>query len=244
MKKFLILAILFLIGGPLLAQQATVYTKIKLKDGAKLKVKVIENVPGDYLKFQVGETASSELNYDQIESLRSRYNRYQAKFELKRGVFFDASYAMLFGRSNNYSGGRFGMSLAASGNYRFNNYLSIGLGVEAIAMYVNSDFSFYPVFLKVSGDLKKTRISPVYNVGLGYSAARAMSGDENVTEIKGGIYGRLGIGVRFNKFILGLDYQTQKVDSVFEQFNWWGGQSFVEESRVMRNFRLSGTVIF
>lgn len=225
-------------------QETFSYSKIKLKDGSELKTTIIENVPGDYIKIRIMEGQEPIISYDNIILIKHKNYVYHSKFYLPEGFYIDASYAMLFGKASEFSSTRFGMSLNVAANYRFNSYISLGVGVEPTALFVSGNYQMLPIYIHFTGNVQERRVSPVYSLDIGWSFVGSSEQNNDFTSVAGGYFVRPGIGVRFNKFVVGLSYQLQNVNTTIERDLWWGDQSVINEDRLMRNIRLSASVIF
>ena len=243
MRLLIIIFILFAISSAD-AQKRESYSKIKLKDGSELRVTVIENIPGKYVKIKFSGDQVSTLNYADIASIRHKNYVYQSRFVLPRKFYIDGSFGLIFGKVDDFGTSRVGMSISVAGNYRLNSYLSLGLGIEPSALYINSNYLLLPIYLHVTGNLAERRTSAFYMFDLGYSTADSNETDSETIAMDGGIFIRPGIGIRFNKVVVGLSYQIQKISTTRNSDLWWGDQRTTIEERTMRNVRLGFSIIF
>lgn len=228
----------------LYAQEVQSYSSIKLKDGSKLKVTVLENIPGDYIKIKLAENQETILSYADILSVRHKNYMYNSRFVLPKGFYIDGSFGLLFGQANDFGDSRMGLSLSVAANYRFNSFLSLGVGFEPTALTINSNYLMLPMYIHFTGNMIERRTSAFYSLDLGYSTASSPEADNGNIAMKGGVFFRPGIGLRFNKVTLGVAYQIQKVQTTRNYEWWWQSNQTTVEERLMRNIRVSTSIIF
>ena len=140
--RVLSLLIAILCSAAVWAQDTKNMSKVKLKDGSELHVLIIENIPGDYIKVELPGNQEATIAYSAIVSIKQDGFSYRSKYQRNDGLFWDGSFAFVFGQASQYGGSpRAGMELGASLNYRFNPYISTGIGVEPMFFFFNNDFS-------------------------------------------------------------------------------------------------------
>lgn len=242
--RYFVCLFFLLSSASLYAQDGQSYSNIKLKDGSKLKVTITENIPGDYIKIRLAENQEAMIPYDNILSIRHENFMYNSKFTLPNGFYIDGSFGLLFGQANDYGDNRIGLSLGVAANYRFNSYLSLGVGVEPTTLNINSNYLMLPVYIHFTGNMIERRTSAFYSLDLGYSTASSPESDNENIDMKGGVFFRPGIGIRFNKVTIGVAYQLQKVQTTRNNEWWWQGQHTTVEDRLMRNVRITTSIIF
>lgn len=243
MRVFTLIIFIFLASQGF-AQESLTLSKIKLNDGSEFTATIIENQPGKFIKIKFASDQYATIDYAQITLIRNKNYNYHSRFELPRGLYVEAAYAFMFGKSGEYGDPRIGMSLGATLNYRFNPYLAVGAGADVNTLFVNSNYLLIPVYARVSGSLATKLVSPYYMLDIGWSSASTGDMLESDYEIMGGAMVRPEVGVRINKVRIGLGYQIQKLHTSYTNDWWWGDQQEVEEQRTMRNIRLGISVIF
>ena len=242
MKKLLIVC-LFLATSAI-GQELASFSKIRLKNGSEFTAQIVENHPGDFIKIKLGEGQFSTIKYGDIASIKDKNYQFKSEFRLEKGLFAETAFAFMFGKSGELGDVRVGMSLGATGNYRFNPYLALGAGVEINTLYVNSDFFLVPIYARISGSFSERRVVPYYMLDLGWSSASTGEQQADDYEMSGGLFVRPEIGIRFNKVRVGFAYQNQQVRTSYANNFWWSGEQLVEEKRIMRNIRMGVSVIF
>ncbi len=243
MKKLIILSVLLISSSLASAQDVTSRSKIRLDDGSELEVLIIENIPGKFIKIELPGNGVATIDYKNIVSIRHKSFTYHSKFKLPRGFYLTGSFDFLIGKSSEYSSARLGIGLGATGNYRFNSYLSLGLGGEVTALLKSGGSLSYPVYARLSGSSIERRVAPVYILDAGWSFIG--NGQTENTEITGGWFLRPALGVRINMMTVSLGYQLQNVTTTTQNFWWWGGggQELVEE-RLMKNIVFGLNLMF
>lgn len=244
MKSLLIVLIVLAVSVTSFGQEKASLSRIKLKDGSEFTAKIVENRPGNYIKISISGNQTSTIYYEAIESIKDKSYSYHSKFMLPQGLYFDGSYAFLFGRSGGMNDLRVGMALGGTANYRFNPYLETGVGVEISVLYVNGNYLLVPMFARISGSVVEKRISPYYQLDMGWSTASTGNISEQDLEMKGGLFLRPSIGIRFNNVKVGFAYQVQNIETSYQFDLWRSGNELVEEKRVMRNLSIGASVIF
>jgi hypothetical protein len=222
------------------AQKITAKSKIKLTDGTELRALIIKNVPGMYIKIGLPGNEEATIDYQNITLIKHKDFSYHEKFILPKGIYYTGGTSLLFGKSTSYST-RVGLAFTATANYRFNSNISLGLGVEPTIL---TGYSILPVYARLSGDVYERRVSPVYFLEAGWSLVKASGETRGTVNADGGWFLRPGIGLRINRFTISLAYQLQKVNTTSEIFDWWGGNQFVVEERLMKNIKAGVSLMF
>ena len=243
MKKLHLLFILLFATSLGYAQEVTTQSKIKLNDGSELQVLIIENVPGKYIKIKLPGNEVAIIDYNNIVSIKHKNFVYHEKFKLPQGFFMDGTFSLLFGRSSEFSSPRVGLGLGATGNYRFNSFLSLGVGAEVNALFVDEGAFVFPVYARIRGNIVERRIAPIYMLDAGWSfVADDKSSDSS---IDGGWFARPAIGLQINKFTVSVGYQLQKTTTTSVNNWWWGGgDQVVVEERLMKNITFGASIMF
>ena len=247
MKKILIISLFLLISPLVQAQTIGSNSKIKLTDGSKLRVLIIKNIPGKYIKVNLAGSEEVTIDYKSIISIKHYNYLYRSKFTLPKGYFTSGSFSFVSGHSSPESESRLGIALGICANYRFNSYASLGLGIEPTGFLLNGDDFAIPVFVRFKGKMAKKRIAPVYILDAGW--AFVVDKGEEFSTVKGGWFARPGYGLQMNKFTISLGYQLQEQTTTTNIGSWgWGGwgssDRVVVEKRLMKNINISATLIF
>lgn len=241
MKKAVLLVIFISWGLVTSAQTSSTRSKVKLFDGSEFEVLIIENQPGKYIKIQLPGNEQAKISYNNIAYIKHKSFKYHGKLTLKEGFHLEGSFSLLFGRGSEYSDARVGLGMGFSGNYRFNSFISLGIGIEPTALLVNGENLMLPVYIRAKGNFVERRIAAVYWLDAGWAfVGNNQSFDATV---EGGWLLRPSIGVRFNKFTLGVGYQIQELTTTID--NSWVGNDFLSvERRIMKNVVISTRLTF
>ena len=226
-----------------IAQDVGSQSKIKLTDGSELHVLIIENVPGNYIKVKIPGNEEAIIDYKNIVSIKHKSFVYHQKFKLPQGFYMDGSFSLLFGRSSEFSSPKVGLGLGTTGNYRFNSFLSLGLGAEVNAMFIDEGAFVFPVYARLRGNIVERRVAPIYMLDAGW--AFVTNDKASNSSIDGGWFARPAIGLQINKFTISVGYQVQETITTSENSWWWGGggQQVVEE-RLMKNITFGASLMF
>ena len=243
MKKIKLFIASLILSSIAYSQDVITKSKIRLDDGSNMQVMIIENVPGKYIKIKLPGDQESIIDYKNIVSIKQQGFVYHGKFKLATGFYMDGSLGFLFGRSSEFSSPRVGLGVGLSGNYRFNSYLSLGLGTEATVLAISDGYMIFPLYARLRGHFIEKRIAPIYIFDAGWSFVG--KGQEDNLMIEGGWFARPAIGLQINKFAVSLGYQLQKITTTTKNSWWWGvgGDQLVEE-RLMRNINVTVNLIF
>ena len=242
MKKLEILFVLLIVASLSYAQDVTSQSKIKLIDGSELRVLILENVPGKYIKVKIPGNEAATIDYKNIISIKHKSFVYHASYKLPRGFYMDGSFSFLFGRSAEFSSPRLGVGIGVSGNYRFNSYLSLGLGTEATALAITEGQFVFPVYARLRGNFIERRVAPIYILDAGWAFAGKTKSENSW--IDGGWFVRPAIGLQINKFTVTVGYQLQKITTTTENSWWWGTGDHLVEERLMKNINVGVNLIF
>ena len=153
----------------------------------------------------------------------------------------DGSFGFLFGRSSEFSSPRVGVDIGVSGNYRFNSFLSLGLGSEATALAVSEGQFLFPVYARLRGHMAERRVAPIYILDAGWAFAGKSKSENSL--VNGGWFVRPAIGLQINKFTVSVGYQLQKIITTTEN-SWWGAGDQLVEERLMKNINIGVNLIF
>lgn len=162
-----------------------------------------------------------------VQECKGAKTRGEKVYDFKeRGWYHCSRGSLLFGDQNT------GISLQHSSGYRFNRFVSVGLGIGLENFGPNSvDPFIVPIYAETRGYLTNRRITPFYALGAGFSAiAREQQvvdfwGRENFEEDwKGGWTAQGSFGYRVgNHFIVSLGIRIQRLRLDWDNSAWGGG---------------------
>jgi hypothetical protein len=243
LKKLKLLFVFLVVSSLAFAQGVTSQSKIKLTDGSELHVLIIENIPGKYIKVKIPGNEKATIDYKNIVSIKHKSFMYHQKFKLPKGFYMAGTISLLFGRSAEFSAPRVGIGLGATGNYRFNSFISLGLGAEVNALFIDEGAFMLPLYARLSGNFVERRVAPIYMLDAGWTF---VANDKlSNSSVIGGWFARPAIGLQINKFTVSVGYQLQNTTTTTVNSWWWGGgdQEVVEE-RLMKNIIFGASLNF
>ena len=148
--------------------------------------------------------------------------------------------------------------------YRFNRFAQLGVGIGAdfviaspTELFRNIDGdgfrgNYLPLYLYFAGDVLKTKVTPFYAFEAGYAWRVGGGGDFpfgggfNSSNIRGGIMGGAGLGVRFNtkrkvnfSLLLNANFKNIRYNERYETFDV-NGNPVIVERRVRQNLIIPG----
>lgn len=184
-------------------------------------------------------------DYQKNDSLRQKFPR------KKRGYFFQSQLLI-----EAVQGG-----VRIVNGYRFNRFaqLGVGVGVDFVLASPSEFFrstsdgfrgSYLPLYLYFSGDILKTRITPFYAVEAGYAwrfgggGFPFNNGGFNNSNVRGGVMGGAGIGVRFNtkrrvnfSLLLNMNFKNLRYNESYVSYD-------VNGNPVVVDVRVRQTLVF
>jgi hypothetical protein len=204
-----------------LIAQMQVKDKARIEKIGVVRGKVLEyNAAGDFVFLRTtGDTlivdADRVMNTKIIHSLKMPV----------RGMFWhSAEFGLDFGKSNQWNPVSPYLYLETNHAYVVNRFLQPGIGV---GYQQAGDFRIMPVFLSLTGDLYRSRITPFYFSNVGYGLGWARSNDwGNYDKVRGGFLWHIGGGLKIagrnNAVYLKSGYKIQNIYSEASIPNWWG----------------------
>ena len=223
-----------------IAQDKKTDVIVTLKNTSKFKGYVISDSKNEPLSVFVSDKDSITIPYNQISRIQYLGETNNRKYT-RIGSFYNVTeIGMMFGSLSRDANISSSMSAQTVFGYSVNQYIKSGIGV-GFDQYGGT--CALPVFLSLRGDMLNKKISPVYFVNGGYSAA--WGEDESLwqewADLKGGKMIEAGFGIRFSSLdgyslLISLGYKVQ--DTTFTQYDWQGEVSSVTD-RIHRRMRFS-----
>ena len=223
-------------------------SKIRLSDGSTLKVNILSIDADHNVTVAVIDSLSITIPAEKVFKTKApgyvRYN-YQPTSNV---IYGTASFGLMFGRSNEFSGLRAGVAMNANVGYQLSDLVGVGLG--AGAEFVN-ELILAPLYVRFDGVMNKRRVAPMYNLDIGGSFAwHQDNGFDDFNDVKGGWFLRPGIGLIFHNLnsslYFKLSYQIQSITYTSSD-NWlWRQDPTYErkEERLMRNLNYTFGIRF
>ncbi len=249
--KALLLIISIMFGTLYCAQAQTKDTAaadvLVLNDGSIIKGERIEATKSGYVRLRMKDGTEVEFPIESIAEIRKDMPRdYRAPRKphqvQSKGLYATINTGFLFGSIEQDP---VSFTSGAAIGYRFfpQLHLSGGGGAD---VYGSGDM-FAPVYLRIGGDVMKTRVSPSYYFASGY--AFPFNTPEEYFDAKGGAFYEGGVGVTFRTasriyWTLNMTYRQHKAERSYYN-NWWGNNgSFTTEKRTYRRFGLTVGMCF
>jgi hypothetical protein len=233
-------------AGALLAQNKALYD-VLLKNGTVITGE-IASLTAEKVTVRLGGEVVTEMNMTDVERVAPHVQARAGKEKCSpimpaKGFFNETELGAMVGSGNGDDKFNTGWTLQNVSGYRVNRHFSVGggVGVEQYPEYGNT---FFPLFARVSGDMLKRRVSPVYFADAGYSfiAGDYENGMEQLSS-KGGVMVHGGLGLRICTatrlsvtFLAGFKMQrsTREYAST-----WYESYAYSEERTFLRHtFRL------
>ncbi len=243
----LILGIVFLFFSNYLIAQANLQDVVYLKNGSIIRGTILEIIPDDVVKIEIiGKSVFVYLMTDVEKITREdipHVNIKEAARIKNKGYYNETEFGFFTGKGE-YNP-NFGITLQTVNGYQLNRFFRVGGGV-GINYYFEYSQAFLPIFARVSGDMIKHRVTPVYFADIGYGFLPGQDGFYYESESKGGVMFQAGIGLKVYTpskaaFLITVGYHLQQ-SSIEYNNNWWewGGDMLYKEHRSYR--RISARV--
>jgi hypothetical protein len=218
---------------------------VYLKNGSVIRGTIQEQKIGESLKIQLLGGSIFVFQQSEIDSIKK-----EPKFVLvtpkapivikQKGFRNITETGVIFGvgKSNDnysyysYNRSDFGVQLHTINGYQFNRFLFAGAGI-GIEKFVSYGQSFAPLYLRLSSDLLKKRVTPYIFTDIGYTffwLKENNTDSYNYYNDKGGLFLQAGAGVRIftrskTSVQLGVAYKRNQSSSNW-QYNYEGSPQY------------------
>jgi len=220
---------------------------VTLKDGTVIYGWILEQEPGKYVKMELVGGSILVVEQGKIEKIireDSRFKRVSRSYNHKltpilyreRGVYSYLSPQFSF--RNSGDGSRIDVGIHLRLGYRLNRFVALGGGV-GIDNYEGG--VYMPVYLEMSGDLLRKRITPHYQISAGYGYGASPNWPNN--QIDGGFMSFAGIGYKIHTQTK-LEWTAvagYKMQESTERENTFGGG--ITPGGILRNIRRQGITV-
>ncbi len=239
------LTLLLLLGtNAVLAQVDKYVDQIKLNNGSTIWG--ISEIRQDQVIIHVSDEDSVMVSAENIKSMRT--NKLNPELYQSRvgGLYYQVSTGVLVGSSHQYSGNEASFSGAFISGYKLKQQLGLGLGV-GVDFYPGQ--RHIPLFLDIQGDLVSGRITPFYQLDIGYSWAEERDAPEELESLTGGLYFKPAVGVKWHfarySWFLQLSYVRQESTARYQPIDFGNGNLLTNvEERVMQRVGISLGMVF
>lgn len=232
-----LLSILLIFIGQLLVAQNNQQDVVYLKNGTIVRGFISEFQPDKNVTIKTAEQSIFVFEMSEVEKITREPGGKQ--YHIKQKGYFNET-AMVIGVGGDKNDRNTSLSLITVNGYQVNRFFRIG-GGAGVMHYADYDNTFYPLFGRVSGDMIKFRITPVYFADAGYAFFLGkdtyQDGMEEVSS-KGGFMLHTGAGIKFYtvhkaSFTLTAGFSLQKSEREY-QYIWWSEGSSYKEKRDYR----------
>ena len=231
MRRIIIASFLLFIGFQINGQVEEDKSKIEkqavvyLKGGTQLEVTILD------WDLEKGITAKTlwgqEIFFpnDKVLKVKSysnkaRWNPYRFR---KKGIYYALYGGFITSNHGQRLNGTNGYTFSFSSGYRFNRFLSIGLGTGIDQYAHRSGEKVHPIFLDLRSFLTAHNTTFVFNLQTGYSFA-FNDENKNIIDSDGGFMFYPNIGLSFGegetKYSFDVGYKFQKANWTYSNSRW------------------------
>jgi len=199
------------------AQNDTRQSILYLKDGSVIYGKLIDQatlfiiwelVGGDQIKVQQERIHSFEKIPAEVEIFQEGHQREKSGYYgiVNIGGLFSKSDRTWINETNS-------ATVNVSVGYRFHPWLAVGVGTG----FDNYNVHMVPVFAEIRGDMKKSAITPYYQLALGYGLVSEKSNEFGDLPFSGGWLAHPALGMKFytrsrTAWLFEFGYRFQRVN--------------------------------
>jgi len=242
MKTKVVLSALFVLLAQFLFAQKNMQDVVYLKNGSVIRGFISEFVPEKSVTIKTEGQSIFVFEMNEVEKITREEppvtKKARAPYMKEKGYFNETEFRVLLGDGGD--GFSTGQSLITAHGYQVNRFFRIGAGVGA-AHYNNYGNTFIPLFARVSGDMVKFRVTPIYFVDAGYGFLVGRDEhDSNIEELnsQGGLLIHAGTGLKFYttskaSFTLAVGFSLQKSSREY-QYVWSEGYIYKEDRTYQR----------
>jgi hypothetical protein len=196
---------------------------IMLKNGSIIRGNILEIIPNKSVKIEVVGNNILVFQMEELEKMTKGEKPESVKKDnkIQSKVFYNVlSPGILIGE--NAYGLQIDPSFQIINGYRFNRFLSLGLGIGLESI---SEFTVLPVFLESRGFLFDKPSTPFYYIGAGYGFVnRGYGYGYSYEKSKGGAMANFGVGLRTPiaksfSFTTSIGYRYQYAYSI-SSYSW------------------------
>lgn len=231
MKRILILLMIVLGSIQLFAQNKNIPNdKLMLKDGSILYGQILNYEIGGNIEFKLNSGRILTFSSNEIKKIEMHSDEketIQAKYEFKHEVYYNNFSASMISGSSSANNSillfRTGVGLYYALGYRYNDFLSVGLGTGIETYSYGLRELFVPIHFDYMAFLKKSKVSPFVRLQAGYGFLA--SADENVIEKNGGLNFCTGFGIKYPgydslDYLFDINFKYQKAYFVYHTNTW------------------------
>ena len=226
---------LFTFSNHQVAAQVDRYVdKVKLNNGSTIWG--LTEIKQDQVIIFVTEEDSLIVPAENIKSLKTGKLNPDLYLDRVQKFYYQVSTGVLVGSSHQYSSNEASFSASFISGYKLKRMLGLGLGV-GVDFYPNQ--RHIPLSLDVQGDLIPGRVTPFYQLNVGYGWAQERSVPVELERLTGGLYFRPSVGVKWHfaghSWLLRISYVRQESKMHYEPIDLGNGSTITTvEDRVLQ----------
>lgn len=227
--KYLYIALFTILSCSLFGQDVAKHDRVYMKNGSvflgKLKAYEVKTI-----KFQMGDVLAT-ISRNEISRIQLKGQAFDVANQstipddtqyLRLGMY-NITYGTLNSGSDAFQGEVIsGLGITNITGKQFSKHLGLGLGISYNAMYVGAGENLMPIFIDARGYLKEKKVSPYYNIGIGYNFT-FKNEEKRIVDTKGGIMIRPAIGFKVgsaeNAFMIDLGINFSQAEFT-RDYNW------------------------
>ncbi|MFH1321195.1 MAG: hypothetical protein ABII90_11160 [Bacteroidota bacterium] len=204
---------------------------VYLKNGSIIRGEILEDKTGEYVKIETINKNIWVFKSDEIERITKEKVPLITKEQNNKNGYYNITDNGILGGKDLYQN-KYSFSFLTINGYKFNERLSLGLGVGIEYM----DIVQAPVFLDVRFNFFKSKFTPFIAMQGGYSLPLENNYDDWGPKYKGGYLLNPCIGVRnyFNNnsaIVFSVGFRHQQLKSTRKDYSW-GDDGIIERTNL------------
>lgn len=229
-----LLSIIMIFTGQLLFAQKNEQDVVYLKNGSIIRGFISEFQPDKSVTIKTADQNIFVFEMSEVEKLTRELPPNTKQYHIKQKGYFNET-SFVIGVGGDKDDFTTALSVTTVNGYQVNRFFRIGGGV-GVTHYADYSHTFFPLFARVSGDMIKCRITPIYFADAGYAFLVEKDAYYNNTEelsSSGGLMLHTGVGIKFYtahkaSFSLTAGFSLQKSEREY-QYNWSDGNHYREK---------------
>jgi hypothetical protein len=226
------------------AQSDRYLDRVALKNGSILWgiVEIDENEVKVFLDDDHIVTVQDTL----IKSLKYHKLNPASYKQRNSGIYYQLLTGLMVGKAHQYSENVASFAAWFSSGYKFDRKLGAGLGA---GLNYYSQQRHIPLYLDIQGDLLAGRVTPYYQLNVGWSWADERESFSTVEKVEGGLFVRPAFGVKWHfpkhSWHFQVSYVRQNATTFYEPIDFGNGAMLTNvEDRVLQRMGLSFGISF
>lgn len=250
MKTKVLFSALFVLLSQFLFAQNNQQDVVYLKNGSVIRGFISVFVPDSSVTIKTEGQSIFVFEMSEVEKItreeQPATKKKRVPFIKEKGYFNETDLHVLLGSgTDNVTTGQ---SVTTVNGYQVNRFFRVGGGL-GFAHYNDYSHTFFPLFARVSGDMVKFRVTPIYFTDAGYAfliEKDSYTSDVEELSSKGGLFIKAGVGLKFytaSKAAISITagFSLQKSSREY-QYVWSEGYTYKEDrtyQRILLGFGLN-----